>query len=46
MEEFENTWCCMEAEQDIIWSKEFLYKKNAPTKDKIEIEEEDFEIPF
>lgn len=27
-DDYENSICCFEAENDIIWSKEFLYKKN------------------
>ena len=46
MEEFEDTWCCMDAENDLIWSDDFLHKKNSPTKDKLKIEEEDFDIPY
>lgn len=26
--EYENTICCAEAEQNIIWEKWFLYKRN------------------
>ena len=49
MEEFEESWCCMEAEQDIVWSKEFLYKRNLPTKTRytsLTPEEEEMELPF
>jgi hypothetical protein len=27
MEDYENSLCCMDAEQDIIWTKGYLYKK-------------------
>ena len=27
MEDYENSLCCIEAEQDIIWTKGYLYKK-------------------
>lgn len=30
--EYEESWCCMEAEQDTIWDKAFLYKRNTPHK--------------
>lgn len=26
--EYDDSICCVEAEQNIIWSKEFLYKRN------------------
>ena len=33
--DYEDSICCIEAEQDIIWSKEFLYKRNHYPKEKL-----------
>lgn len=47
--DFEDSICCIEAEQDIIWSKEFLYKRNPPLEEKYTVltpEEEEMELPF
>lgn len=35
MEDYENSLCCMEAEQDIIWTKGYLYKKERYPKTKL-----------
>lgn len=49
MEEYEDSICCWQAEQDIVWSKEFLYKRNPPVQTRytsLTPEEEEMEIPF
>lgn len=32
---YENSLCCLEAENDIIWTKEYLYKKEPYPKTRI-----------
>jgi hypothetical protein len=47
--EYEDSICCLEAEQDIIWDKNFLYKRNVPHKYNTTVltpEEEEMDIPF
>ena len=41
--EYDESICCMEAEQDLIWTKEYLYKREYfPKKSDIEFKPEDF----
>lgn len=45
--EYDDSICFMEAENDLIWSKNYLYKKEIWTKEKtFSVEDEDLDIPF
>lgn len=35
--EYEDSICCWQAEQDIIWTKQFLYKRNPPVSEQYEL---------